>query len=184
MLSSAQRHTHFPDSPRIAAAMARSDFRWRDLRDGAGTVFLVLPSDRMGAYSRWLRLLVAQPIAELARTPQRPGTPPVLLLLDEFAALGRLEPVLSAATFLAHATVEYVTSSSGSSSPTGWFPTGGGSVSAGTSTHLAGQPLLTPDEAMRLPPHLQVLLRLGKPPALARKLRHYEDPEFRGLTDG
>jgi type IV secretion system protein VirD4 len=224
VLSSAQRHTHFLDSPRMAASMARSDFRWRDLRDGSATVFLVLPPDRMAAYARWLRLLVAQGISELARTPQRPGTPPVLLLLDEFAALGRLEPVLSAAglmaglglqlwpilqdlaqlraaygesasTFLANsgliqvaapadldtATVEYETSSSGSSSPAGWFPTGGGSVSAGTSTHLAGRPLLTPDEAMRLPPHLQVLLRPGKPPALAAKLRHYADPEFAGL---
>ncbi|MFC7694720.1 type IV secretory system conjugative DNA transfer family protein [Paeniroseomonas aquatica] len=239
VLSAAQRHTHFLDSPRMAASMARSDFRWRDLRDGAATVFLVLPPDRMAAYARWLRLLVAQGISELARAPQRPGTPPVLLLLDEFAALGRLEPVLSAAglmaglglqlwpilqdmaqlraaygesaaTFLANsglvqisapadlntatwlsrtlgnATVEYETSSSGSSSPAGLaaFGRGHASVSEGTSTHLAGRPLLTPDEAMRLPPHLQVLLRPGKPPVLAAKLRHYSDPEFKGLADG
>ncbi|NOG74160.1 type IV secretory system conjugative DNA transfer family protein [Roseicella sp. DB1501] len=238
VLSSAQRHTHFLDSPRMAASMARSDFRWRDLRDGNATVFLVLPPDRLGAYARWLRLLIAQGIAELARTPQRPGTPPVLLLLDEFAALGRLEPVLSAAglmaglglqlwpilqdlaqlraaygesaaTFLANAglvqvaapadldtatwlskvlgnaTVEYATASSGSSRPAGLGALSGGhaSVSEGTSTHLAGRPLLTPDEAMRLPPHLQVLLRPGKAPALAAKLRHYDDPEFAGLSD-
>ena len=50
----------------------------------------------MAGAARWLRVpssavLVAQAIQELARTPQRSGTPPVLLLLDEFAALGRLE---------------------------------------------------------------------------------------------
>ncbi|MCB4824541.1 type IV secretory system conjugative DNA transfer family protein, partial [Roseicella aerolata] len=78
VLSSAQRHTHLLDSPRLAAAMSRSDFRWRDLRDGSATVFLVLPPNRMGAYARWLRLLVAQAVAELARAPQRPGAPPVL----------------------------------------------------------------------------------------------------------
>ena len=101
VLSSAQRHTHLLDSPRLAAAMARSDFRFRDLRAGTATVFLVLPPDRLATYSRWLRLLVAQAIQELARTPQKPGTPPVLLLLDEFAALGRLEPALQAAGLMA-----------------------------------------------------------------------------------
>ena len=84
---------------------------------------------------------------------------------------------------LGNATVEYVTSSSGSSSPSG-FGAGSGSVSEGTSTHLAGRPLLTPDEAMRLLPHRQVLLRPGKLPALATKLRHYADPEFKRLADG
>ena len=96
VLSSAQRHTHLLDSPRIAAVTATSDFQFRDLRNGTATVFLVLPPDRLAAYARWLRLLVAQAIQELARTPQKPSTPPVLLLLDEFAALGRLEPALQA----------------------------------------------------------------------------------------
>lgn len=72
VLSSAQRHTHLLDSPRMVAAMARSEFRFGDLRNGTATVFLVLPPDRLAAYSRWLRLLVAQAIQELARTPQRP----------------------------------------------------------------------------------------------------------------
>jgi type IV secretion system protein VirD4 len=101
VLSSAQRHTHLLDSPRLAALMSRTDFQWSDLRHGSVTVFLVLPPDRLTTYSRWLRLLIAQSIQQLARTPQRPGTPPVLLLLDEFAALGRLEPVLQAVGLMA-----------------------------------------------------------------------------------
>ncbi|RAX29195.1 type IV secretory system conjugative DNA transfer family protein, partial [Enterococcus sp. HPCN18] len=32
VLSSAQRHTHFLDSPRIAASLARSDFSFASLR--------------------------------------------------------------------------------------------------------------------------------------------------------
>jgi type IV secretion system protein VirD4 len=238
VLSSAQRHTHLLDSPRLAATMAGSDFRFADLRREAATVFLVLPPDRMGAYARWLRLLVAQAIGELARTPQRPGTPPVLLLLDEFAALGRLEPALQtsglmaglglqlwpilqdltqlraaygvqAGTFLANAglvqasapadletatwlshslgnaTVAYETSSHSRSDP-GLLVGGGagGSTTHGMSTHLTARPLLSPDEAMRLAPHLQVLLRPGRMPALVAKLRHYADREFAGLADG
>ncbi|MGO8063870.1 type IV secretory system conjugative DNA transfer family protein, partial [Rhizobium johnstonii] len=50
---------------------------------------------RLAAYSRWLRLLIAQSLTEMARTapaPQ-PSTPPVLYLLDEFTALGHLAPI-------------------------------------------------------------------------------------------
>ncbi|MBP8947229.1 MAG: type IV secretory system conjugative DNA transfer family protein [Candidatus Promineofilum sp.] len=92
MLSSAQRHTHFLDSARVNQTMARSDFRFADLKEAKATVFLVLPPERLDAYSRWLRLMVAQAIHDLARSPARPAAP-VLFLLDEFAALGRLEPV-------------------------------------------------------------------------------------------
>ena len=44
------------------------------------------------ADARWLRLLVAQAVTDMARYPARPERP-VLFLLDEFAALVRLEPV-------------------------------------------------------------------------------------------
>ena len=92
VLSAAQRHTHFLDSPRIAQVVAASDFAFADLKDNVATVFLILPPDRLDTYSRWLRLLVAQAINELARSSAKPPRP-VLLLLDEFAALGRLQPV-------------------------------------------------------------------------------------------
>ena len=92
VLSSAQRHTHFLDSQRIAQVLGRSDFEFAHLKTGRATVFLVLPPDRLGTHARWLRLLVAQAISELARSPAR-SAEPVLFLLDEFAALGRLEPV-------------------------------------------------------------------------------------------
>ncbi len=102
VLSNAQRHTHFLDSPRIAKVLSRSDFHFSDLRHRITSVFLVLPPNRMDAYSRWLRLLVSQALQDIARdaeasvgsqgASQRLKTP-VLFLLDEFAALGRLEAV-------------------------------------------------------------------------------------------
>jgi type IV secretion system protein VirD4 len=92
VLSSAQRHTHFLDSPRMTAVMRRSDFAFAALKEQTATVFLVLPPDRISSYSRWLRLMVAQAMTELARSSAQPPAP-VLFLLDEFAALGRLEPV-------------------------------------------------------------------------------------------
>ena len=92
VLSAAQRHTHFLDSPRMTAVLGRSDFRFADLKRNNVTVFLVLPPDRLSTYSRWLRLLVTQSLLDMARDPAKPPVP-VLYLLDEFAALGHLAPV-------------------------------------------------------------------------------------------
>ena len=92
VLSSAQRHTHFLDSPRMAQVMQSSSFGFADLKAGTVTVFLVLSPDRLDSYGRWLRLMVAQSLTAMARSPLRPPSP-ALFLLDEFAALGRLEPV-------------------------------------------------------------------------------------------
>ena len=92
VLSAAQRHTHFLDSPRMTAVLGRSDFRFADLKHSNVTVFLVLPPDRLSTYSRWLRLLVSQSLLDMARDPAKPAVP-VLYLLDEFAALGHLAPV-------------------------------------------------------------------------------------------
>lgn len=108
VLSNAQRHTHFLDSPRIAKVTSRSDFHFSDLRHRITSVFLVLPPNRMDAYSRWLRLLVSQALQDIARDAEVSATlaapvgaqassqrlkAPALFLLDEFAALGRLEAV-------------------------------------------------------------------------------------------
>ncbi len=105
VLSNAQRHTHFLDSPRIAKCLARSDFAFSDLRHRITSVFLVLPPNRMDAYSRWLRLLVSQALQDIARDAEALTATtgaqsasqrlkaPALFLLDEFAALGRLEAV-------------------------------------------------------------------------------------------
>ena len=229
--SSAQRHTHFLDSPRMTAVLGHSDFGFAALKDGTTTVFLVLPPDRISTYSRWLRLMVSQAMTDLARSSVQPRAP-VLFLLDEFAALGRLEPVeqamglmagysvqfwpilqdlhqlrgtygTRAGTFLSNAglvqvfnvndtdTAEWVSRALGEATEA--YETGStgetrqqnrlgaGSSSAGTAGHLVRRALLTPDEVRRLPSDSQILFKAGAAPIFARKLRHYADPEFRGL---
>ena len=145
VLSSAQRHTHFLDSRRIAATLERTDFAFADMAHAIASVFLVLPPDRLDTYARWLRLIIAQALRDIGRSGDsgragdapaggRPPSPapqaasgashsvtgasgasypsqaslsasgspldapmepdgPILFLLDEFAALGRLEAV-------------------------------------------------------------------------------------------
>lgn len=52
VLSAAQRHTHFLDSPRMVAVLGRSDFRFANLKRRNASVFLVLPPDRLATYWR------------------------------------------------------------------------------------------------------------------------------------
>ena len=230
VLSSAQRHTHFLDSPRIVASTARSDFAFASLRHEVASVFLVLPPNRLDAYSRWLRLLVSQALAEIARDAEAAGAPddaprlrePALFLLDEFAALGRLEaveramglmagyglqlwPILQdmsqlralygarASTFVAnagvlqafgvgdHDTARWLSQLMGQTTTAYETTSHRPGDSPSTSLHLTGRDLLTPDEVMRLPDHLQLLRVQGRPMIVATKLRYHADPEFDGL---
>ena len=111
VVSSAQSHTHFLDSPRMAGVLARSTFDPADLRVAVGaggrlSVYLLLPPDRLDAFSRWLRLSVATALAAVARLgPLAGGSPPAsgraLFLLDEFAQLGPMPPVRRAVSLMA-----------------------------------------------------------------------------------
>jgi type IV secretion system protein VirD4 len=92
VLSTAQRHTHFLDSPRMGAVLSRSDFAFADLKHRTTTIFLVLPPDRLDTYARWLRLMLTAGLTAMAREPSKLREP-VLFLLDEFASLGRLPAI-------------------------------------------------------------------------------------------
>ncbi len=88
-----QSHTHFLDSPRMRESLSASDFRFEDLKAAKGTVYLVLPADRLAPFSRWLRLLIQQAITVNARNVAVKPDKPILFLLDEMAALGKLQKV-------------------------------------------------------------------------------------------
>lgn len=93
VISTAQSHTRFLDSPRMARVLNRSTFELADLKRRRMSLYLVLPPDRMNTYQRWLRLMVACTLASMIRIPGQPAQR-VLVLLDEFANLGRMQPVL------------------------------------------------------------------------------------------
>ena len=255
VLSNAQRHTRFLDSPRIVAAMACSGVDFTELRQGVTSIFLVLPPNRLDAYSRWLRLMVAQALQDIARAADspsaahsaagasdesgpvpsiaprlsqgplrgaQPGLGPTLFLLDEFAALGRLEavergmglmagygiqlwPILQdlsqlrdlygarAGTFIANAavhqvfgvndleTAKWLSESIGKETVQSRSESFRPGEPVSTTTAPTARDLLTPDEIMQLPDHLQLLRVQGRPVLLAEKLRYHADPEFRDL---
>jgi len=97
VISTAQSHTHFLDSPRMVAVLssaghAGAALSLDRLKTDLVSLFLVLPAERLSTYRRWLRLMIGCGLLAMTRT----RTPPrhrVLFLLDEFANLGRMGPV-------------------------------------------------------------------------------------------
>ncbi len=98
VISSAQSNTHFLDSPKIRDSLAKSDFRFSDLKtaDALTTIYLVLPLDRLSTFNRWLRLMISSAMIDLTRTPAKSDAEPVRVILDEFAALERLKIIETA----------------------------------------------------------------------------------------
>lgn len=90
VIAAAQAQTHFLDSTRMRDSLGSSDFKFEDLKAKPMAVFLVLPADRLNAFGRWFRLLVQQSVTVNARNIDAKPDKPVLFILDEFAALGRL----------------------------------------------------------------------------------------------
>lgn len=93
IFATAQSHTHFLESPRIRESLARSDFSFDELKAKKMTIYLVLPADRLKPFERWLRLMIQQAITANARNIVDKPEQPVLFILDEFPALGRLTMV-------------------------------------------------------------------------------------------
>lgn len=87
VISTAQQQTHFLDSPRLKAALAKSSFDFADLKKHLCTIYLVLPAERVSTFNRWLRLLISVALTTLQRTPGKP-TEPIKFIVDEFPALG------------------------------------------------------------------------------------------------
>jgi len=93
VLASLQSHTHFLDSPRIRANLTKSDFKFEDLKTKKQTIYLVLPADRLSAFGAWLRLMVQQAITMNARNIHIKPEKPILFMLDEMPALGKLAAI-------------------------------------------------------------------------------------------
>jgi type IV secretion system protein VirD4 len=93
VMASVQSHTQFLDSPRVRESMSVSDFRFEDMKSNPMSVYIVAPADRVKTFSPWLRLLVQQSITVNARNIAEKPKKPVLFILDEMAALGRLTMV-------------------------------------------------------------------------------------------
>lgn len=91
-LGAARRATSWMDSPPIAAALASSSFDLSALKTGTASVFLVLPPQYLDTHGAFLRLFVRTAMSAMMHDGAKVNRR-CLFLLDEFAALGRLDVV-------------------------------------------------------------------------------------------
>ena len=98
VISTCDVHTDFLEGEPMRRVLGGSDFRMEDMKAKRVTVYLCLPATRLATHGRWLRLMVAMALEAMERTgPLETGKPPVLFVLDEFAALGHMESIEKAA---------------------------------------------------------------------------------------
>lgn len=94
ILSTAQRHLSWLNSPAMQKVLAASDFDLTALKQRPGTVYLVLPPEHLDTHSRFLRLFVSLTFSAFSKGGK--GKQRLLMLLDEFHALGHL-PIMEKA---------------------------------------------------------------------------------------
>lgn len=86
----------FSRSHRLRAAMAKSDWHPRQLRERPGTtVYLCLNGSDLETYAPIVRLMLQQHADALLRNfKHTPGTPPITFFLDEFPQLKRMDSIM------------------------------------------------------------------------------------------
>lgn len=98
ILSTCDVQTDFLEGEGMRRVLCRSDFRLEDLKEKRVTVYLCLPATRLGTHGRWLRMMMGLALEAMERTgPIQEGRPPVLFVLDEFAALDHMASIEKAA---------------------------------------------------------------------------------------
>jgi len=83
--------TDWLDSPLIQKDLAQKEnvIDFASLKQTPTTVYLILPPEQLTTHGVWLRLMITAALRPLLRSAQRAPVP-VLFILDEFAALGRM----------------------------------------------------------------------------------------------
>ena len=94
----------FATDNRIRSAFAKDDdmMKWEDLEDH--NILMRIPEDKLGQWDGAITMMLTQLIRTLERRPDRYSNggnlPPVLLLLDEFPRLGKIDVIQNAVSTL------------------------------------------------------------------------------------
>jgi type IV secretion system protein VirD4 len=214
--------------PVVAKVTGRSDWRIRDLVDGPRPIslYLVVPPSDIARTKPLMRLILNQigrRLTEILETGRRRQK--LLLMLDEFVALGRLDFFESQLAFMAgygirsflitqslnqleraygpnHAildnchiriafstnderTAKRVSDALGTATEMRAMKNYAGHRLSPWLGHLmvsrqeTSRPLLTSGEVMQLSPNEAIVMVSGVHPVRARKVRYYEDPQFK-----
>ncbi|WP_084506409.1 type IV secretory system conjugative DNA transfer family protein [Geminicoccus roseus] len=100
----ARRQTEFIDSPGMRRCLATSDFKLSDLKtsEQGVSLYLSLPQRYMNTHFRWLRMMTALTVTEMEKTRGQPKSGHrVMMFLDEFAGLKKMDVIENAAAQIA-----------------------------------------------------------------------------------
>lgn len=100
ILSTLDSELAFLDSERLSRCTNESDFSFANLKEGKTDIFLIIPPERLATYAPVVRLFMGMAMLEMKRTKEKPAFP-VLFMLDEFPALGRMKVIEEEISFLA-----------------------------------------------------------------------------------
>src|SRR5487761_2277389 len=227
VLSTAMSFLGLYRDPVVAAVTRRCDWRIADLVAAGrpATLYLVVPPSDISRTKPLVRLILNQIGRRLTEDLHGKGRRHrLLLMLDEFPALGRLDFFESALAFMAgyglksfliaqslnqiekaygqnnsildncHVRVSFATNDErtakrvsdalGTATEMKAMKNYAGSRLSPWLGHLmvsrqeTARPLLTPGEAMQLPPDDELVLISGCPPIRAKKARYYDDPRL------
>jgi type IV secretion system protein VirD4 len=92
ILSTAMTHSRWIDSRPVKADLARGAFDFSVMKDRPVTIYLILPANRLGTHSSWLRLIITAVVQKLIKG-LHPSQVPVLLMCDEAAQLRDLPAI-------------------------------------------------------------------------------------------
>ncbi len=109
VLQVANRNTEFIDSPPMQRCLEASDFQLSELKTlpGGLSLYLCLPQRYMNTHYRWLRMMIALTVTEMEKVRGQPvNGHPVLMVLDEFAGLKKMEVIENAVAQIAGAGVK------------------------------------------------------------------------------
>ncbi len=230
VLSTAMSFLGLYRDPTVAAVTAASDWRVEDLVAAPNPVslYLVVPPSDISRTKPLIRLVLNQigrRLTEQLHAAGAPGRHKLLMMLDEFPALGRLDFFETSLAFLAgygvrafliaqslnqiekaygehnavldncHVRVAFATNDErtakrisdalGTATEQRAMRNYAGHRLAPWLAHVmvsrqeTARALLTPGEVMQLPPTDEVVLVAGYPPVRARKLRYFEEAQFK-----
>ena len=104
VLSTARRNLEFLERRAIREAVQASSFNLDAIKTAPEgmTIYLCLPQQRLDDCGRWLRLMVTSTLERIYAIEEAPATgKPILFLLEEFASLGHMKAIETAAGYAA-----------------------------------------------------------------------------------
>ena len=99
VMSTLQSNTHIFSSPRLTGTLSETSFTKEDLLSDRLSVYLIVPAEHLESYAPWLRTTLTSIYRMITTDTHKREVNPkhrILLMMDEFANLGRMPEMLSA----------------------------------------------------------------------------------------